>query len=378
MAEDKTAWLGKISGHVKEYDKNYSEYVRQHKLAEQQPIESNILLTREQMRRPWDVSRVLYTTLGGKARPITADDIVKFRQNVKALNKNFKDGITPRQVINLSSTNPLVYVSAANEINGGPPPKYRSDIDKARKEITMAVPVSAHKGVIRFLTNAGKDSKKTRHTVIVELLGWNAALGEVAGAKFNDIQTVKRAANRMRKGYIKFDCDCERHRYFFRYLASVGGFAYGKQQEEGYPKIRNPGLNGVACKHVLRVMAELESSNTCLNWLTKHLNNATEDTPRTATKQKDAEAALKSHKPTRIKDNDQRKREADKARETRQMKKDQEKVTPSKKRTTQRTKRAVPKPKRVYTAAEMQSFRETAAIGGISVEKLIKLIEMNR
>ena len=108
MAEDKNEWLGKVGGHVKEYNANVREYVRQHKLAEQQPIESNILLTREQMRKPWDISRVLYTTLDGKPRPITADDIIKFRETVKRLNKDYKKGITPRQVINLSSTQPHV------------------------------------------------------------------------------------------------------------------------------------------------------------------------------------------------------------------------------------------------------------------------------
>lgn len=77
----------------------------------------------------------------------------------------------------------------------------------------------------------------------------------------------------MRRGHLSFDCDCERHRYFFRYIATIGGFNAGRD-ETGYPKIRNPGLKGVACKHVLRVMAELQSSAAILHFIEKAMAKA--------------------------------------------------------------------------------------------------------
>lgn len=326
MADPKFNWIGKIRGHVAENKEKTREYVAQRVQAE---VEGRIL-TRREVQGEWDASRVLWTTLGGQIRPLTANDIATFRYNVRQVSGKYKGGIKARQVIDLASGRPLNYVS--NQINGGPRAKYRSDIDKAKAEIRTAIPVSSVNGVVRFLTNAGPDSKVTRHTVTVELMGWTSAMGELAGVKLGDTKSVRTVANRMRKGYLKFDCDCERHRYFFRYLASTGGYAYGKQ-ETGYPKIRNPHLIGCACKHVLRVMAELESSGTCLNFLTKALERANNATPRTTLTQKQAEEALKKQKASaRIKTSEQRKAEAKKAADRRAAKKAQEKkVNPPKK-----------------------------------------------
>lgn len=319
MADNKFSWLGKIRGHVSQSQANVKEYVEQRAQAEAE----GRILTRREVQGEWDASRVLWTTLGGQIRPLTANDIATFRHNVRQVSGKYKGGIKARQVIDLASGKPLNYVS--NQINGGARLKYRSDIDKAKGEIRTAIPVSSVNGVVRFLTNAGPDSKVTRHTVTIELMGWTSALGELAGVKLGDTKAVRTVANRMRKGYLKFDCDCERHRYFFRYLASTGGYAYGKQ-ETGYPKIRNPHLIGCACKHVLRVMAELESSGTCLNFLTKALERANSSTPRTTLTQREAEEALKKQKSaTRIKTSAQRRAEADKAADRRAAKKGQEK-----------------------------------------------------
>lgn len=323
MAETKKpySWFGTVRGHVAEARQKTADYVAQRQQAEQQ----GKILTRKEVQGEWDASRVLWTTLGGQVRPLTANDIATFRHNVRQVAGKYRGGIKPRQVIDLASGKPLNY--ASNVINGGAVPEYRSDIDKARREIRTAIPVSSVKGVVRFFTNAGEDSKVTRHTVTVELMGWTSALGELAGVKTGDTKAVRSIANKMRKGYVKFDCDCERHRYFFRYLASTGGYAYGKQ-ETGYPKIRNPNLVGCACKHVLRVMAELESSGTTLSFLTKALERANEDTMRTTLSQKQAEEALKKQKASaRIKTSEQRKAEAQKARDRRAAKKAAEKPT---------------------------------------------------
>ena len=118
----------------------------------------------------------------------------------------------------------------------------------------------------------------------------------------------------MRKGGRKFDCSCDRHRYFLRYVATIGGFNAGRD-ETGFPKIRNPGLKGVACKHVLRVMAELESSNSVLRFLERHLQGVSAYKANTTVKQAEAEEAVQPKTPTRIKTSEQRAAEAQKARE---------------------------------------------------------------
>lgn len=311
-------WLGKIRGHVKEAREHFAQDKKEREEAGRLPRDQNIILTEREVRGEWDANRVLMTTLGGRVRPITADDLATFRQNMRTAQRHFKNrkgGITARQIIDLASSRPLHYTSAGGPGDQG---RYRSDLDKARGEITTAVPVSAVNGEIRFLTNAGKDSKVSRHTVIVRLNAFDEAAAMIAATETKDRKTPRQAANWLRKQPLAFDCDCERHRYFFRYLATIGGFEAGRK-ETGYPKIRNPGLQGVACKHVLRVMAELESSGTVLSFLEKHLARVSEYKARTTITQKQAEKALEKRGATRIKTSEQRKLEAQRAKERRAM-----------------------------------------------------------
>lgn len=84
--------------------------------------------------------------------------------------------------------------------------------------------------------------------------------------------------------------------FFFRYIATAGNFHAGRP-EHGYPKIRNPQLIGVACKHVVRVMGELESSPRFRSIVSRAINAARDkDTvkKRIENTQKAAEAAGKA------------------------------------------------------------------------------------
>lgn len=302
-------WLGKVRGHVGEARGRFDTDRRERQAAGSAPADKNIILTEREVRGEWDASRVLFTTLGGQPRPITAEDLAAFRHNMRQAERRFKGGkgITARQVIDMASATPLRYIS---------PGQPRSDIDKARREITMGVPVSAINGTIRFLTNSGPDSKVSRHHVVVNLHEFEAAAAQLAATP-NDGKggkSPKQIANWLRKQKLSFDCDCERHRYFFRYVATIGGFAAGRK-ETGYPKIRNPKLVGVACKHVLRVMTELESSNAVLAFLEKHLASVSEYKSRTQLAQIEAEEAATPKAPTRIKTSKQRAAEAQKVRE---------------------------------------------------------------
>ena len=306
MAED---WLGKIRGHVKEAKGRFERDAREREEAGRLPASQNIILTEKEVRGEWDASRVLMTTLNGKPRPITADDLAAFRQNMRIAQRRFggKSGITPRQVIDLASSAPLRYLM--------PVGKFSSDLDKAKSEITYAMPVSAFNGELRFITNAGKDSKVSRHHVTVKLLEFDTAAAQLAATATKDKKSAEKVARWLRKQKVSFDCDCERHRYFFRYVATIGGFAAGRQ-ETGYPKIRNPKLQGVACKHVLRVMTELESSGRVLGFLTRLLENTSEYKARLTVKQQEAEQELqKKRRPTAIKTSEQRKAEAEKRRQ---------------------------------------------------------------
>ena len=82
-------------------------------------------------------------------------------------------------------------------------------------------------------------------------------------------------------GKINFDCDCGRHRYWYRYLATVGKYNFGID-ENRYPSTRNPKLTGVACKHALRVMKHLMSPHM----IAKVKGYATDDIAKASNKVK--------------------------------------------------------------------------------------------
>jgi hypothetical protein len=112
---------------------------------------------------------------------------------------------------------------------------------------------------VHFITNSGPSSDARRHHVEVLLLEHSAMVASP--------QEPSRAAGLSVKGALKFDCDCGRHRFWYRYIATIGHFNAGRD-ETGYPKIRNPKLRGVACKHVLRVMKHLGSAQV-LHFITR-------------------------------------------------------------------------------------------------------------
>ena len=244
------------------------------------------------------------TTLGGQLRPLTASDMAVLTRNMNLAKKRFKgEGLTPRQVIDLASTRPLKYLTKQ-------PKAAVSDIDKARSEIKTAVAsfFDDKSGSVRFITRASQGSKSRRHHVIVKLNAYKEALQQLLLANENNLDSMPRkVANWLRKQKVAFTCDCERHRYFLAYVATVGGFEAGRP-ENGFPKIRNPDLNGVACMHVLRTLTELESSGAVLAFLTKALERKSIGFAKTQARQKEVEQA--TQKSTVIKTSEQRQQEA--------------------------------------------------------------------
>lgn len=308
-------WFGKVKGHVGESNRRFDADAKQRADAEA-ATKSTILTDKMLQSGQWDSGKVLFTTLNGGMTQITASELATFRHNMRLAKKQAGfatgKGITARQVIDLASAKPLSYLPG--RADGA-----KSDIDRARKEITSGVPVSALHDTVRFITNAGGSTPGvTRHHVMIQLVGFRNAVDAII-ASGGDPAVVRREANKMRKGGLKFDCSCDRHRYFLRYVATIGGFNAGRD-ETGFPKIRNPGLKGVACKHVLRVMSELESSNSVLRFLERHLQGVSAYKANTTVKQAEAEEAIQSKAPARIKTSEQRKAEADKAKARRALK----------------------------------------------------------
>lgn len=185
------------------------------------------------------------TTRGGKVRPLTMDDLLEFERTANKLGKRYQKGIKPRDVIDLSLT---------------------ADLKRAREQIRESVPLTLKAGEMRFMTNAGPKSAVQRHYVMVKLLNFEAAV--VASASPQHI--VKQVIN----GNCQVSCDCERWRFWYAYMATKGGYNANQNHREGaYPKIRNPNLHGLACKHILRVMTSLTQSAAIRTYIVNMINN---------------------------------------------------------------------------------------------------------
>ena len=188
------------------------------------------ILSVDDVKGQYDSSRALETTLGGIKRQITAEDLEAFRKNIETVRKVYKQGITADQVLNMSLD---------------------IDLERAKKQIFTALPTRYKGNVLHFMTNASKESDVKQHYVTVKFLD----LVAIATTPIPLLTATKQVA----RGYLAFDCDCGRHTFWYRYISTIGGFNAGRA-ETGFPKIRNPNLHGVACKHVLKVMSVIDTA----------------------------------------------------------------------------------------------------------------------
>lgn len=179
----------------------------------------------------YDFERALTTTLGGVKRTITADDLKAFAKNIKTLQQSYKGGISPQQVINLSLD---------------------IDIQRANKQITYAMPRARKGDVVHFIVDASGENGALHHFVNVQFLGFDGV------RLYPDKITPHRVKSHIVQGGVRFECDCGRYKYWYRYLNTIAGTNLGRK-ETAFPKIRNPNLTGVACKHILRAMQWIKS-----------------------------------------------------------------------------------------------------------------------
>lgn len=109
--------------------------------------------------------------------------------------------------------------------------------------------------VVAYRVKASNKSKHQEHRVRVRLESWEQEMEQADGENYK--LAVKRAA----RGHYSIDCSCGRHQYWYRYMATVGGYLLGRPRELSFPKVRNPNLVGTACKHVLLVAKKLQNTS---------------------------------------------------------------------------------------------------------------------
>lgn len=191
---------------------------------------ASTILSPEAVAGDTSAAKVLFTTLDGQARPITAGDLARFKARIAEVGTRLREGITLEEMIDLSLP---------------------EDRDRANREIAYAAPSYIRGGLVRFVTPAGPDSKATRHITAIEFVDWASAISRPG-------TPLQAAAWLCREGSVRADCDCSRWTYWYRYLATVGNFVLSRR-ESGFPKIRNPKLAGIACKHLLRTAVSTRS-----------------------------------------------------------------------------------------------------------------------
>lgn len=240
------AWrlrTGKSVGDQRKHASTHNKYLKE----TLQDIEAGKRLNNRQLagliksaksRAGISASELLEFTLGDTKRnnalkkTMNAAVLDAYLANVKAASSKFLGGITPTDVINQSR---------------------REDINRANTQIFLASVFKRQGNIIKFVTNAGVGSPDTHHYVSVQLLDYPELL--LGRTRAPSVVDVKKAVI---DGKINFDCDCGRHQFWYRYLATVGKYNFGLD-ENRYPSTRNPKLTGVACKHTLRVMKHLMS-----------------------------------------------------------------------------------------------------------------------
>lgn len=210
----------------------FAELQRRQEAELRQRQQADTILTPEQIgaRTGISTARLLQTTLGGQRRAITADDLKVFKARSRELGRQYREGLTARDIIDQSAP---------------------SDRERARDQIRSAIPTRLTAGAAMFTVAAGPGSKVSRHMVTVAWPGYGAAVSWPG--------TPLQAAKVLAEQPLKVDCDCYHFRYRLRHVVTVLGANAGRP-ETGFPKITNPHLIGIACKHVLRVMVALESA----------------------------------------------------------------------------------------------------------------------
>ncbi|MGS5499304.1 phage tail protein [Citrobacter sp. SL156] len=174
----------------------------------------------------------------------TPDDIRNFdtaRQAHKGKFRNTVPGITYAQLVAQSTS--IDIKRANNRVSDG-------------TGIKAATFLGIKHNLAVISVKASEESVHQHHRVRIRFEEWDQAVEDISEDGANKAKITADLC----KGRVSFDCDCGRHQYWYRYMATAGNYAVAPPKEYAFPKIRNPDLTGVACKHVLHTMARFQSS----------------------------------------------------------------------------------------------------------------------
>ncbi|EKY4560057.1 phage tail protein, partial [Escherichia coli] len=152
----------------------------------------------------------------------TPEDIRSFNTSRQAHKTKFKStvpGITYAQLVAQSTS--IDIKRANNKVSDG-------------TGIKAATFLGLKHNLALISVNASDESVHQHHRVRIRFEEWDKAVEKIAedGAK------KARIAADLCKGRVSFDCDCGRHQYWYRYMATAGNYAVAPPKEYAFPKIR--------------------------------------------------------------------------------------------------------------------------------------------
>lgn len=174
----------------------------------------------------------------------TKDDLKEFeksRKQTRAKYSNSKPGITYAQLV--ASARDIDVKRANNSVTDGSGIKSASFIGIKHNVAIISV-------------TASDRSEDSHHQVELRFEEWDEAMDEAT----DDIAQLQRVTRNLAKGRVSINCDCRRYMYWYRYIATAGNFTIAPPKEYIYPKIRNPRLQGVACKHIIHAFTRMQAA----------------------------------------------------------------------------------------------------------------------
>lgn len=92
--------------------------------------------------------------------------------------------------------------------------------------IKRATPVSLRHNVINIRVEASDISVHQHHIVRIRFEEWDQMVDDIA----EDDKSALKITKSLCAGRVSFDCDCGRHQYWYRYIATAGNFAPHRQK----------------------------------------------------------------------------------------------------------------------------------------------------
>ncbi len=194
---------------------------------------------------PADLELLIGTKADGSN--FTVDDLKQFEKNRLATSKRFgkTKGVTVDQLI--AASRPADIKRANGTFTPVSTNGWRGNLVRGAARLYQV-----RFNMLFFSVRASSESRKDLHQVKIRLEEWD---DQLTNSRANKSTATKNALN----GKVSIDCDCERHQYWYRYLAGIGGYAIAPPTEKDFPKVRNPGLAGSCCKHVVAAFQVLRT-----------------------------------------------------------------------------------------------------------------------